>query len=89
MKRVLVLGAGLVAKPLVRYLLEKHYEVACASRTVAKAERLEERTGLCGSLMRRGLRRTLRYSCRKLGTGDESLARRHRTLIRDALLLRG
>jgi saccharopine dehydrogenase (NADP+, L-glutamate forming) len=42
MKKVLVLGAGLVAKPLVRYLLEKGYEVTCASRTVAKAEKLIE-----------------------------------------------
>ncbi len=40
MKKVLVLGAGLVARPLVRYLLDKGYEVTCASRTVAKAERL-------------------------------------------------
>ncbi|MFH1845009.1 MAG: saccharopine dehydrogenase C-terminal domain-containing protein [bacterium] len=40
MKKVLVLGAGLVAKPLVRYLLDKDYEVICASRTVSKAEKL-------------------------------------------------
>ena len=40
MKKVLVLGAGLVAKPLVRYLLGHGYEVTCASRTVAKAEKL-------------------------------------------------
>ena len=40
MKRVLVLGAGLVAKPLVRYLLDRDHEVVCASRTVAKAEKL-------------------------------------------------
>jgi len=38
MKRVLVLGAGLVARPLVRYLLEKGYQVTMASRTVSKAE---------------------------------------------------
>jgi saccharopine dehydrogenase-like NADP-dependent oxidoreductase len=38
MKKVLVLGAGLVARPLVRYLLDKGYEVTCASRTVSKAE---------------------------------------------------
>jgi saccharopine dehydrogenase (NADP+, L-glutamate forming) len=38
MKRVLVLGAGLVARPLVQYLLDKKYEVVMASRTVAKAE---------------------------------------------------
>jgi saccharopine dehydrogenase (NADP+, L-glutamate forming) len=40
MKKVLVLGAGLVAKPLVRYLLGKDHQVICASRTVAKAEKL-------------------------------------------------
>jgi len=38
MKKVLVLGAGLVAKPLVRYLLDKKYQVIMASRTVSKAE---------------------------------------------------
>ncbi len=38
MKRVLVLGAGLVARPLVRYLLDKDYQVIMASRTVSKAE---------------------------------------------------
>jgi saccharopine dehydrogenase-like NADP-dependent oxidoreductase len=40
MKRVLVLGAGMVTRPLVRYLLDKGYEVTVASRTVSKAERL-------------------------------------------------
>ena len=40
MKKVLVLGAGLVARPLVRYLLDKDYFVTCASRTVSKAEKL-------------------------------------------------
>jgi saccharopine dehydrogenase (NADP+, L-glutamate forming) len=40
MKNVLVLGAGLVSKPLVRYLLDKGYKVVCASRTVSKAEKL-------------------------------------------------
>ncbi len=35
--RVLVLGAGLVARPLVRYLLERDFGVTVASRTVAKA----------------------------------------------------
>ena len=40
MKKVLVLGAGLVAKPLIRYLLDKGYEVTCATRTVAKADKL-------------------------------------------------
>jgi saccharopine dehydrogenase-like NADP-dependent oxidoreductase len=39
MKTVLVLGAGLVARPLVRYLLEKQgVAVTMASRTVSKAE---------------------------------------------------
>lgn len=40
MKKVLVLGAGLVARPLVRYLLDKGYDVTCASRTASKAEKL-------------------------------------------------
>ena len=41
MKSILVLGAGLVSSPLVRYLLERGtYDVVVASRTVAKAERL-------------------------------------------------
>jgi saccharopine dehydrogenase-like NADP-dependent oxidoreductase len=40
MKRVLVLGAGLVARPLVRYLLDKGHEVTMASRTVSKAEKM-------------------------------------------------
>lgn len=43
MKKVLVLGAGLVAKPLVRYLLDlPDYEVTVASRTVSKAAELIE-----------------------------------------------
>jgi len=41
MKRVLVLGAGLVSKPGVRYLLnDKELNVTVASRTVSKAEKL-------------------------------------------------
>jgi saccharopine dehydrogenase (NADP+, L-glutamate forming)/spermidine synthase len=41
MKRVLILGAGLVAKPLVRYLLDQpDLEVEVASRTVSKAVKL-------------------------------------------------
>lgn len=41
MKQVLVLGAGLVARPLVRYLLnEPDVQVTVASRTVSKAEKL-------------------------------------------------
>ncbi|MFH0899511.1 MAG: saccharopine dehydrogenase C-terminal domain-containing protein, partial [Pseudomonadota bacterium] len=38
MKRVLVLGAGLVARPLVRYLLDKGHRVVLVTRTVGKAE---------------------------------------------------
>ena len=41
MKNVLILGAGLVGKPLVRYLLDQpDFHVKVASRTVSKAERL-------------------------------------------------
>jgi saccharopine dehydrogenase-like NADP-dependent oxidoreductase len=40
MKQVLVLGAGLVTKPLVRYLLDKGYELLMATRTVSKAEKM-------------------------------------------------
>ncbi len=41
MKSILVLGAGLVARPLVRYLLEEpEFHVTVATRTLSKAERL-------------------------------------------------
>ena len=41
MKRVLILGAGLVTRPIVRYLLEEAgLNVKVASRTVSKAEKL-------------------------------------------------
>ena len=41
MKSILVLGAGLVARPLVRYLLqEPEFHVTVATRTLSKAERL-------------------------------------------------
>ncbi len=41
MSRVLVPGAGLVARPLVRYLLDQpDFRVAVASRTVEKARAL-------------------------------------------------
>jgi len=41
MKKILILGAGLVARPLVRYLLDQpDYEVEVASRTVSKAVKL-------------------------------------------------
>jgi saccharopine dehydrogenase-like NADP-dependent oxidoreductase len=38
MKRVLILGAGLSTGPMVRYLLDKGYQVTVASRTVSKAQ---------------------------------------------------
>lgn len=41
MKKIVILGAGLVARPLVRYLLDQpDFEVEVASRTVSKAVRL-------------------------------------------------
>lgn len=41
MIRILILGAGLVARPLVRYLLDQpDFEVEVASRTVSKAVKL-------------------------------------------------
>lgn len=40
MGKALLLGAGLVARPLVQYLLDKGVELTIASRTVSKAERL-------------------------------------------------
>ncbi len=42
MKNVLVFGAGLVAGPLVRYLLDNEIKVTIASRTLRKAEKLVE-----------------------------------------------
>ena len=43
MKKILVLGAGLVSRPHVRYLLDvPEFEVTVASRTVSKAEALIE-----------------------------------------------
>ncbi len=42
MGKVLVLGAGLVARPGVRYLLDKGMNVRVASRTLSKAEKLVE-----------------------------------------------
>jgi saccharopine dehydrogenase (NADP+, L-glutamate forming)/spermidine synthase len=43
MRNVLLLGAGLVAKPLVRYLLDQQdIQVTIASRTLSKAEKLIE-----------------------------------------------
>jgi saccharopine dehydrogenase (NADP+, L-glutamate forming) len=41
MKKILVLGAGLVSRPMVRYLLDvADFEVVVASRTVSKAQEL-------------------------------------------------
>ncbi len=40
MKKVVVFGAGLVSRPLVRYLLDRGFFVTVASRTVSKAEKL-------------------------------------------------
>ncbi len=40
MKRILCLGAGLVARPYVQYLCKQGYHVTVASRTKEKAERL-------------------------------------------------
>jgi saccharopine dehydrogenase (NADP+, L-glutamate forming) len=41
MKKILILGAGLVSRPLVRYLLDQpDFEVEVASRTVSKAVKL-------------------------------------------------
>ena len=38
MKKVLILGAGMVVKPIVTFLLEKDYKVTVASRTKSKAD---------------------------------------------------
>lgn len=37
MKKVLILGAGLIAKPIIQYLLSKNYEVVVASNTSNRA----------------------------------------------------
>ena len=42
MKKVLILGAGLVSKPMVEYLLREGFEVTIATRTKEKADRLLE-----------------------------------------------
>ena len=41
-KKVLILGAGLVTRPAVRYLSEAGFALVVASRTVSKAEALIE-----------------------------------------------
>ncbi|MEF8848752.1 MAG: saccharopine dehydrogenase C-terminal domain-containing protein [Candidatus Thermoplasmatota archaeon] len=40
MGKVLVLGAGMVSKPLVQYLLNKNEDVVVATRTVSKAKKI-------------------------------------------------
>ena len=41
MKKILVLGAGMVSRPMIQYLLEQpDYHVIMASRTVSKAEQM-------------------------------------------------
>lgn len=40
MKNVLILGAGLVVKPIVRYLLDHQYKVTVASRTKSKGDNM-------------------------------------------------
>jgi saccharopine dehydrogenase (NADP+, L-glutamate forming) len=40
MKKVLILGAGLVVKPIVKYLLDKGFEVTVATRTRSKADEM-------------------------------------------------
>lgn len=42
MKKVLILGAGMVVKPMVHYLLNNGIEVTIASRTKSKAEKVLE-----------------------------------------------
>ncbi len=54
MQTVLVLGAGLVTRPLVRYLLDQpDFQVVVASRTVSKAEKLIDghRRGIAKTLL--------------------------------------
>jgi saccharopine dehydrogenase-like NADP-dependent oxidoreductase len=40
MNKVLLLGAGMVAKPIAEYILENNIELTIASRTISKAEKL-------------------------------------------------
>src|SRR5210317_519398 len=42
MKKVLILGAGMVVKPMVHYLLDNNIDVTIASRTKSKADRMLE-----------------------------------------------
>ena len=40
MKKVLILGAGMVVKPIVKYLLDKKFKVTVATRTKSKADEM-------------------------------------------------
>ena len=40
MKKVLILGAGMVVRPIVKYLLEKDYSVTLADQMIKKAEKV-------------------------------------------------
>jgi len=40
MKKILILGAGLVAKPIIQYLLSKDYAITVASNTIDRAEQM-------------------------------------------------
>ncbi len=42
MKKVLILGAGMVVKPMVHYLLDNQIDVTLASRTKSKADKMLE-----------------------------------------------
>jgi len=42
MKKVLILGAGMVVKPMVHYLLDNNMDVTIASRTKSKADKMLE-----------------------------------------------
>lgn len=51
MKKVLILGAGFVSKPMVDYLLkDENYQVTIASRTLSKAEKLAAGHPRCRAL---------------------------------------
>ena len=50
MKKVLILGAGMVVKPMVHYLLDNNIDVTIASRTKSKADKLLEGYGLGKSI---------------------------------------
>ena len=39
MKKVCILGAGMVSMPIIRYLLQKDYEVCVASNDLLKVEK--------------------------------------------------